>query len=165
MRSLTKFAAVFTLFASHAFAGGSAIDVGHGIKLGETFEPEQAISTQKSTFGNKVLHKFKPVSADGNLGNYYVALTPESGRVYEIWAIKHFEKSVPCRDLRDASFKKLQERFPDAQTKRAMMSPDGRRSVIKGGTTVSVACKTGIGKSTFYMRHRHEALHNQVAQR
>jgi len=165
MRKTAAIAAAFVAVSLNASAGQPAIDISHGVQLGQPFDPEVAIGKREASIGDKMLYQIDPDAQTKARGKVYVALTPDDNRVYEIWAIKHFQDSTPCRELRDETFDTLKARYPDAETKRAMMSLDGRRSVIKGDTKVSTACKTGIGKSTFYLRHRHTALHNQVAER
>ena len=158
-------AAAMLALGTQAIAGQPPIDVSHGVRLGESFDPAQAIDKREASYGDKTLYEIDPKERARDLGRVYVAITPDDHKVYEIWAIKHFKNSTPCRELRDDMFDTLKARYPDARTERAMMSPDGRRSVIKGDTEISTACKTGIGKATFFLRHRHAALHSQVAER
>jgi hypothetical protein len=153
--------AAMTFFAPAAQAG--AIDVGHGYELGAQFDPSQAITAQKSTLTNQMLHKVQGDAESEELGDIFLALTPETNKIYEIWAVRHFDNSRPCKDLRNDLFDRLQERHPEAQARRAQMSFDGRRTLSEGDTEISIACRTGVDKATFYMRHRHTALHQQVA--
>ncbi len=165
MRKPLAIAAAVLAASVHTATAQSPIDVSHGVRLGETFDPSAAIDVRQASYGDKMLYEIDPGERARDLGKVYVAITPDDNRVYEIWAIKHFRNGTPCRDLRDEMFDTLKARYPEARPKRAMMSPDGRRSVIKGDTKISTACKTGISKATFYLRHRHTALHNQVAER
>jgi hypothetical protein len=169
MRTLKALAtaALVAATAGTAIAGDAPMDVSHGVRLGEAFDPARAVDVTTSNLNQGKLYQ---IDADANahdrdLGEVYVALTPDQNKVYEIWAIRHFDSSGPCRALRDDLVDALQAKYPDARSERAMMSMDGRESVIKGDTKISTGCKTGIGKATFYLRHRHTALHQQVAER
>jgi hypothetical protein len=167
LKTLAIAAVVATTAAPVAAGGNTPMDVSHGIRLGQAFDPEQATNVTTSTLNQGKLYQVDAASnAHGrDLGKVYVALTPDQNKVYEIWAIRHFDSSGPCRELRDELVDMLEAKYPEARTERAMMSMDGRESVIKGDTKVSTGCKTGIGKATFYLRHRHKALHQQVAER
>jgi len=168
MRTLKALAtAALVAAAGSAAAGDAPIDVSHGIRLGDAFDPSEAVKAATSTLNQDKLYEVdaKPNVHGRDLGKVYVALTPDENKVYEIWAIRHFDASEPCRKLRDDVIDALAAKYPDARTERAMMSMDGRESIIKGDTKISTGCKTGIGKATFYLRHRHTALHQQVAER
>ena len=169
MRTLKAFAtaAIVAATAGSAVADNVPMDVSHGILLGQVFDPGKAVDVTTSTLNQGKLYRVDAETRayDADLGKIYVALTPDQSKVYEIWAIRHFDSSAPCRDLRDELIDSLKAEYPDAQMERAMMSMDGRESLTKGDTEISAGCKTGIGKATFYLRHRHTALHQQVAER
>ena len=169
MRTL-KALATATLFATIAgpvAAGDAPMDVSHGVQLGQAFDPSNAVEVTTSMLNQDKLYQVDaaPNPHGQDLGKIYLSLTPDQNKVYEIWAIRHFNSTQPCRDLRDNLMDALKAKYPDAEMKRAMMSMDGRESLIKGDTKISTGCKTGIGKATFYLRHRHIALHAQVAER
>lgn len=168
MRTIKLFAAALVAASAvPAVAGATSMDVGHGIRLGSVFDPGKATSVQESQFNKDDLYQVADAATyrEHDVGKVFVALTPDENRVYEIWAIRQFERGGPCKDLRDEVFDSLRAAYPDATTNRNPMSMDGRRSVTKGETKISTGCKTGIGKATFYLRHRHTALHQQVAGR
>ena len=156
---MKKIIATIIVAAIYAFA--DPISGGFGIKLGDTFDPKQAVKVTKTTSGEP-LYGVRPPKKVKYFDQYYVMITPKSHKIREIWGIGRYAKREECmKDFETLSIL-LSKKYGELK-KPAIISMDEILSTSDGDRSVSIRC-SGMMSYHLYLKYISEKLNDLAAQ-
>ncbi len=126
--------AAATTAPATAAAGAGEIEGAFGFKFGEVFNTAKAQGMAKITSG-EVMYKVKPPLPNAYFDTYLVQITPNTKRIFEIWAIGPVPSESEGKIRRDSLVKAIEAKY---QTKKGMFDTEFARILHQGDKTVTV---------------------------
>jgi hypothetical protein len=129
------------------------INSAFGLSLGSSF-PESKVKVG-ATAGGVPLYRFAPKNPVSSLKNYGVILTPNSGRVVEIWAWERMSGSAKCGQVKKQLEAALDEKYfslkQDFTIGDLVLYSDGNRNI-------SLSCPISFGFDPLYLQYKDKKL-------
>jgi len=151
--------AVLLAFASMGFAAEEKIEKiegAFGIKLGEVFDPANAVGKGALTDGTP-MYQFSPAKPFRSFKSYYILITPKTNRVYSIWGIGEFENTPTAQKEQDLVLEILKQKYGDRKKEGLMDRLSDLKQIVQGDRSVVVKIN-GVIDVTMDIRYYDEPL-------
>lgn len=110
------------------------IEGAFGLKFGSVIDPSKAIATVKSSSG-ETLYQVKSPTPNSYFDKYYVAVTPDTKKIYLIWVIGPVRSEAEGKVRRDSLAKTIESKY---QMQRDMLDTEFARILRKGDKLISL---------------------------
>lgn len=105
-----KTIALMVFAAALSSVAAEKIEGAFGKKLGDAFDPAEAIGQSKLTDGTP-MYQFSPTNAFRSFSKYYVLVTPTSHRIFCIWASGSVESTEIAKKEQAVIMELLQTKY------------------------------------------------------
>ena len=129
-----------------------------GIKLGQQFNPDNAIGMAKLTDGTP-MYQFNPKKKFRLFKRYYVLITPKTHKVYGIWGISNMENLDTCKAEQKVLMAILEKKYGKAKKEGLMSALMDAKMIDQGNRYVLTKC-SGIVDVTLEIRYYDMKLKN-----
>ncbi|HEY1169885.1 MAG TPA: hypothetical protein VGH19_00830 [Verrucomicrobiae bacterium] len=135
-----------------AVAATGEIEGAFGLKFGEVFNPTKALATAKTTSG-EVMYKVKPPTPNAYFDTYLIMITPDTKRIFEIWAMGPVPSESEGKIRRDSLVKAIEAKY---QTKKNLFDSEFARMMIQGDKTVTVKTSRQLSGAGYQLELRYK---------
>lgn len=140
-------------FSSHA---EERIDGAFGLKLGDTFDKQSAISQGELTDGTP-MYQFTPSKSFRSFTRYYALITPKTNKIYSIWGIGSIENDPSCKKEQALVMSILQKKYGKPEKDGFTASLYDIKNIDQGDRYVLTKCN-GYSDVTLDIRYRDNKL-------
>lgn len=127
-----------------------------GIKLGQVFDPSDAIGKGSLTDGTP-MYKFTPKKKFRSFSNYYVLITPKTHKVYAIWGIGNMENDPSCKKEQALVMAILQKKYGKVEKDQLFSSLYDIKQINQGNRYVLTKC-SGFSDVSLDIRYKDKKL-------
>ncbi len=127
-----------------------------GLKLGDVFEPSQAIGTSSLTDGTP-MYRFLPTKKFRSFEDYYVMITPKTHRICSIWGIGPVENTGKCEKEQAVIIELLAKKYGQPEGEGFFDSIYGAKRIDHGNRDITVKC-SGFVDSSIEIRYTDREL-------
>jgi len=152
--------AVVALSVSAPVNAEEKITGAFGIKLGQTFNPQDAIGKSSLTDGTP-MYQFSPKKKFRSFSTYYVLITPKTHKVYAIWGIGAMENDPSCKKEQALVMAILQKKYGKVEKDQLFSSLYDIKQIDQGNRYVLTKC-SGFGDVTLDIRYKDRKLEEQA---
>jgi hypothetical protein len=128
------------------------IDGAFGLKFGQVFDPSKALATAKTTAG-ETLYKVKPPTPNSYFDRYYVELTPNTKKIFHVWALGPVPSESEGKIRRDSLARAIEAKY---HAKRGLFDNDFARILLQGDTTITVKTSRQSGGGGYQLELRYK---------
>jgi formylglycine-generating enzyme required for sulfatase activity len=129
----------------------SKISEAFGMKLGDVFDPTKALGQSKLEDGTP-MYQFSPTQAFRSFTEYYVMITPQTNKIYCIWAQGPFDNPEMAKKEQALVMELLKEKYGDKQ-KQGLFDSIGDVMRIDDGNRYIITKVSGFSTATLDIRY------------
>jgi hypothetical protein len=119
------------------------IDGAFGMKLGDEFDPSQAIGTSETSDGSP-MYEFGVINGFRSFTRYYVLITPSTHKIYCIWGIGKVANTPTGQKEKSVVMELLKQKYGETDSERVM-------DVLRDAKTISKGNRAVMTKLTGFM--------------
>jgi hypothetical protein len=151
MKHIKYILALFAFCLVSHLQAQEAITEAFGMKLGSNFDPSTAIGMSKLTDGTP-MYQFAPDKTFRSFQKYYVMITPQSKKIFCIWATGPFENTPTAKKEQDLIMELLKKKYGEKQ-KEGLLDSIGDISRIDNGNRYIITKVSGFMNATLDIRY------------
>ena len=160
MKHMKYIPLIAALFFAINLQAQEAITEAFGMKLGSTFDPSSAIGTSKLTDGTP-MYQFSPDKTFRSFQKYYVMITPQTKKIYCIWATGPFENTPTAQKEQDLIMVLLKKKYGEKQ-KEGLFDSLGDIKRIDHGNRYIITKVSGFMDATLDIRYYDSDLEKEA---